>query len=169
MAGPRLGSRDDLGTRVRRFDARFPYPHVMDQTLVGSLRAAAAGALPAEPVSFVYLFGSRATGRAGARSDTDIAVLPRRDLTPALRTRLRNRIAEIVEPVTRTEVDVVLLDEAPLALRGRILRQRIVLFSADEPLRVRWESLVGRMYDDAGLKLALLDHDLLVATATGRR
>ncbi len=63
--------------------------------------------------------------------------------------------------MARTEVDVTLLDEAPLPLRGRILRQRQVLYSADEPLRVRWESLTGRMYADSRIKLDLLDHDLL--------
>ncbi len=64
---------------------------------------------------------------------------------------------------------MVLLDEAPLPLRGRVLRQRQVLYSADEPLRVSWESLTGRMFADSRLKLGELDRELLAQIATGRR
>ncbi len=122
-----------------------------------------------EPVIFAYLFGSRVTGGTGVDSDTDIAALLACGLSAEQRAALRNRVAEIVEPAARTEVDVILLDEAPLPVRGRILSQRQVLYSADEPLRVRWESLTGRMYADSRIKLDLLDRDLLVATAGGRR
>lgn len=122
-----------------------------------------------EPVVFAYLFGSRATDDARADSDTDVAVFPTRGLSAEQRAALRNRVAEIIEPAARTEVDVILLDDVPLPLRGRILMQRQVLYSADEPLRVRWESLTGRMYSDSRIKLDLLDQDLLTETAAGRR
>jgi uncharacterized protein len=141
----------------------------MDTAFVDRVRNAAHVGMPGEPVVFAYLFGSRATDGARADSDIDIAVLPTRGLSAEQRAVLRNRIAEIVEPAARTEVDVVLLDDAPLPLRGRILRQRQVLYSADEPLRVRWESLIGRMYADCRIKLDLLDRDLLIETAAGRR
>lgn len=62
-----------------------------------------------------------------------------------------------------------LLDEAPLPLRGRILSRRQIRYSADEPLRVQWESLTGRMYADSRIKLDLLDQDLLIETAAGHR
>jgi predicted nucleotidyltransferase len=141
----------------------------VDTAFVDRVRSAAQAGMPDEPVIFAYLFGSRATGDARASSDTDIAVLATRGLSAEQRAILRNRVAEILEPAARTEVDVVLLDEAPLPLRGRILSQRQVLYSADESLRVRWESLTGRMYADSRIKLDLLDHDLLVETAAGRR
>jgi predicted nucleotidyltransferase len=141
----------------------------MDTSFLERVRRAALAGMPGEPVAFAYLFGSRATGGARADSDADIAVLPVRGLSAEQRAALRNRVAEIVEPAARTEVDVVLLDEAPLPLRGRILSQRQVLYSADEPLRARWESLTGRMYADSRIKLDLLDRDLLTETATGHR
>ncbi len=131
----------------------------MDTSFLERVRSAALAGMPGEPVVFAYLFGSRA----------DIAVLPASWLSAEQRGALRNRVAEIVEPAARTEVDVVLLDETPLPLRGRILSQRQVLYSADEPLRVRWESLTGRMYADSRIKLDLLDQDLLIETAAGRR
>lgn len=141
----------------------------MGTVFVDRVRRAAQAEMPDEPVIFAYLFGSRAMGAARPDSDTDIAVLPARGLGSAQRAALRNRVAEIIEPAARTEVDVVLLDGAPLPLRGRILRQRHVLYSADEALRAGWESLTGRMYTDSRIKLDLLDHDLLVETAAGRR
>ena len=141
----------------------------MDTTLFERVRSAALAGMPGEPVAFAYLFGSRATGDARADSDADIAVLPHRGLNVEQRAALRNRVADIIEPAVGTEVDVVLLDEVPLPLRGRILGQRQVLYSADEPLRVRWESLTGRMYADSRIKLDLLDRDLLIETAAGRR
>ncbi|PZS34717.1 MAG: hypothetical protein DLM61_03115 [Pseudonocardiales bacterium] len=141
----------------------------MDTSFLERVRSAALAGMPGEPVVFAYLFGSRATGGARVDSDADIAVLPASWLSAEQRGALRNRVAEIVEPAARTEVDVVLLDETPLPLRGRILSQRQVLYSADEPLRVRWESLTGRMYADSRIKLDLLDQDLLIETAAGRR
>lgn len=141
----------------------------MDTAFFERVRSAVLVGMPGEPVAFAYLFGSRATGGARADSDADIAVLPARGLGAEQRAGLRNRVAEIVESAARTEVDVVFLDEASLPLRGRILSQRQVLYSADEPLRVRWESLTGRMYADSRIKLDLLDQDLLIETAAGRR
>ncbi|MGQ0778750.1 MAG: type VII toxin-antitoxin system MntA family adenylyltransferase antitoxin [Pseudonocardiales bacterium] len=141
----------------------------VDTAFVDRLRSAAQAGMPSEPVVFAYLFGSRAAGGVRANSDTDIAVLPTHGLSAEQRAALRNQIAEIIEPAARTEVDVVLLDDASLPVRGRILSQRQVLYSADEPLRVRWESLTGRMYADSRIKLDLLDHDLLVETAAGHR
>ena len=144
-----------------------PYP-VLVHTLEERLRDAARG-LADESVAFAYLFGSRATGSARPASDTDIAVLPVPGLSREQRRTLRERIANLFEVPAHSEVDVVLLDEAPLPLRGRVLRQRRVLYSADEPLRVRWESLTGRMFADSRLKLDELDRELLMRTATGRR
>ena len=141
----------------------------VDTVFIDRVRDVAQAGLPGEPVIFAYLFGSRATGGAREDSDTDVAVLPARGLSAGQRATLRNRVAEIVEPAARTEVDVVLLDEAPLPLRGRILSRRQVLYSADESLRVRWESLTGRMYADSRIKLDLLDQDLLAETAAGHR
>jgi predicted nucleotidyltransferase len=141
----------------------------VDTAFVDRVRSAAQADMPGEPVVFAYLVGSRATDGARADSDTDIAVLPTRRLSADQRATLRNRIAEIIEPAARTKVDVILLDDAPLPLRGRLLSQRQVLYSADEPLRVRWESLTGRMYADSRIKLDLLDQDLLIETAAGHR
>lgn len=141
----------------------------MDDNLVDRLRAAAREALPGEPVVVAYLFGSRAAGRPRPRSDTDVALLLDHVPEPAARRALLARVATAFEAAARTEVDLVVLDDAPLPLRGRVLRDAVVLWSADEPRRVRYESLTRRMAADHALAFARLDRVLLAETAAGRR
>lgn len=141
----------------------------MDTALVDRLRAAAAAGLPDRPVLFAYLFGSRARGGARTDSDTDVAVLGAAGLTREDRLRLALELPDVFERAAGTEVDVVVLDDAPLPLRGRIVQQRVMLYSSDEPLRVRWESLTMRMFHDEQVQARRLDRALLAETAAGRR
>ncbi|MGH8897428.1 MAG: hypothetical protein ACRDZ4_10490 [Egibacteraceae bacterium] len=64
---------------------------------------------------------------------------------------------------------MTVLNRMPLRFVGRVLRQRVVLFSRDEPARVAYESLMGRMADDVEVWAAPLDLELLTAIAEGRR
>lgn len=66
-------------------------------------------------------------------------------------------------------IEVTVLDDAPIRFLGRVLRSRVVLYSSDEPARVEFESRVGRMADDLEVWAAQLDRDLLTAIAEGRR
>lgn len=141
----------------------------MDDGLVERLRVAARRGLADEPVVVAYLFGSRAAGRPRADSDTDVALLLEHALTPADRRGLLRRLADAFEPAAHTAVDLVVLDDAPLPLRGRVLRDAVVLWSADEPRRVRYESLTRRMAADHALAFDRLDRMLLAETAAGRR
>lgn len=73
--------------------------------------------LGTEPsVRRVILFGSRARGDAGPRSDVDLAVEG-----PDLTARDWFRLADLTEEVdTLLKVDLVRLEEAPPELRARI-------------------------------------------------
>jgi len=73
--------------------------------------------LGAEPsVRRVILFGSRARGDAGPRSDVDLAVD-----APGLAAREWLRLTDMAEAAdTLLKVDLVRLDEAPPELRARI-------------------------------------------------
>jgi len=141
----------------------------VDAALLDRLRAAALAGLPGLPVEVAYLFGSRATGQARPGSDVDIAVLATPGLGPAERLGLALALPDLFEPAAHAEVDVVVLDEAPLPLRGRVLSQRVVLYSRDEPRRVRWESLTMRRFLDEQVRARHLDRALLAAMAVGRR
>jgi uncharacterized protein len=112
------------------------------------LREAAPVAFDGEPVAFAYLFGSHASGRAGPRSDIDVAVhlIPSADVDPF---DLSLRLARQLERLAGVgPLDVVVLDEAPLSLAGRIQENHALLYCADEVQRVRYESLVARRYHD---------------------
>ena len=90
----------------------------------------------AHGVAVAYLFGSRAEGTARPDSDHDVAVLFA-DPDPTLDATVR--LAADLGAVFGTEVDVVDLDRAELELRGRVAERGRLLYSADEPRRVRFE------------------------------
>lgn len=90
-------------------------------------------------VAAVYLFGSRAKGTHTPVSDADVAVLmPQgsRRLTLAERSSLANAFAD---ELGAPDADLVVLNEAPLELRGRVVQEGRPLYRADEPGRVRFE------------------------------
>lgn len=153
--------RPRMGARTIRFVAT---------TVAEALRAGAADALAATPVIFAYLFGSHATGRSGPHSDVDVACYV--DPPPSGRQALDLRL-DLAGRLERAcgvgGVEVVLLPDVPLALAGRILRERVVVHSRDEPRRVRYESLTFRMFCDFDVHARRLDEQLLRATAEGRR
>jgi predicted nucleotidyltransferase len=85
---------------------------------------------------FGYLFGSRATGSARPTSDADMAVMPGSSLGLLEREQLAGRLATAFGA---TDVDLVLLDEAGLELRGKVVQEGRLIHSADEPARVAFE------------------------------
>lgn len=135
--------------------------------VVGALRGAAPDAFRGEGVVFAFLFGSQATGRMRPDSDVDVAVLLDDDVAPAdylaasLRLARRLERTAAVGPVEA----VVVLNVAPLRLAGRVLRDRIVVFSADEPARVRYESETLRRFIDFELHAAPLARQRLASIA----
>ncbi len=119
--------------------------------LADRLRPIVAG----EPgVLAAWLFGSTARGRAGPLSDVDVAVLPVGD-DPDLRLRLPADVAAATAP---RRADVVFLDEAPVALAYRVLRDGQVLTSRDDDARVEfWVRTVDRWLDMAPARRILAD------------
>lgn len=69
----------------------------------------------------------------------------------------------------RAAARVTVLDGAPVRFLGRVLRDRVVVYSKDEPARVEFASRVGRMADDVEVWAAPMDRELLAAIAAGRR
>lgn len=96
-----------------------------------------AVALDREPVAVAYLFGSQATGRAGALSDVDVAVALTAPESADVRLDL---LASAIEALGTDEVDVVLLDGAPPLLRHRVLRDGVRIVDRDPRARVRFET-----------------------------
>lgn len=114
------------------------------------LKQVAPAALAEVPVAFAYVFGSHATGTATARSDIDVAVAIAPDapagLDPLqLRLEVAQRLGQALEA---GPVEVVVLDDAPLPLAGRIAEHGIPIASNDEVLRVRWVTRTRARYHD---------------------
>ena len=71
----------------------------------------------------VYLFGSRAAGKAGKFSDIDVAILPLESMPPAWLSGIREALEE---SRVLHSVDVVDLSEATPAFRERVEREGVL-------------------------------------------
>lgn len=94
------------------------------------------GSQPA--VVAVYLFGSVARGAAGPASDVDVAVLFARN-PPALLAGPRFSLEGDLERALGRPVDLVVLNDAPVDLRTRVLRDGRILIDRDRSARIAFE------------------------------
>ncbi|MHB8510541.1 MAG: nucleotidyltransferase domain-containing protein [Actinomycetota bacterium] len=87
---------------------------------------------------FAYLFGSKADGSARTDSDIDVAAWFGDSLTPQW-----ERAAHL-----DSNLDLLVLDEGPLELAGRVAMYGRLLFDDDPPERVRWEATTRKIWLD---------------------
>ena len=97
-------------------------------------------------IMFAYLCGSLARGARTPLSDVDIGVYLTEG-TDFLEAEVR-LLPAISRHLQTDEVDLVILNRAPIALLGRLLSSRRVIFDRDPFLRHRFESRVIREYLD---------------------
>lgn len=98
----------------------------------------------------VWLFGSRARGDHGTTSDWDVAVLPRATGEDPLQRRLRLTVdAADAAGLTEDELDLVTLDEAPVLLAFRVVREGSLLADADPASRVAFVETAFHRAQDA--------------------
>ncbi|HEY9420039.1 MAG TPA: nucleotidyltransferase domain-containing protein [Thermoanaerobaculia bacterium] len=120
-----------------------------------------------ERVDCAWLFGSAARGEAGPLSDVDVAVL----LSPSVAPQKRLAVAAALwEDLERRcpRVDLVILEEAPPALRHRVFRDGILLVERDERRRVAFESRAIQEYLDFQHLAEIYDRSLIARAAEGR-
>ena len=100
-------------------------------------------------VLLAYLFGSYGRGRASTLSDIDIAVLLPAEMLPAERFEYRLSFGlEIGRRLQHNEADIVILNDAPLALAYRVLRDGQLLYCRDENVRIQYRArIVDRFLD----------------------
>lgn len=98
--------------------------------------AAAVEALQQRGAGFAYLHGSRAAGTASPNSDIDIAAY------------FQGQSPATFEVLLPPGVDLVVLNDAPLELAGRIALHGVLLFEEDPGARVAWEATTRKIYLD---------------------
>lgn len=104
---------------------------------------------------FGYLHGSRADGSARPGSDIDLAAYFAEPVPAAFDVPLPAR------------VDLVVLNHAPLELRGRIALHGRLLFEGDPQPRVDWEAMTRKIYLDELPRITRSHREFLEAVSRG--
>jgi len=103
-----------------------------------------------EDILFAYLFGSLARKKAGPLSDVDIAVYCEEgSFFPEKKLEI---LGDLVGILKTDEIDLVVLNRAPLAIRMKILENKKVIVDKAPLIRHRYESLTMRQYFDFSYK-----------------
>ncbi|MBM4064287.1 MAG: nucleotidyltransferase domain-containing protein [Planctomycetes bacterium] len=101
-------------------------------------------------VVFAYLFGGIAHGRISPLSDVDIAIYMAEDAEIAQeKLEILGKLNELLKT---DEVDLVILNTAPLPLAARIIKNKIILADKMPFTRHAFESLILREYFDFSRK-----------------
>jgi predicted nucleotidyltransferase len=92
-------------------------------------------------VVLAYLFGSHARGQAGPLSDIDVAVLlaGQPDDSRCFDMRLEI-IGGLMDILRADDMDVAILNQTPLALRYRVLRDGVLLFCRDHQAMIEFKT-----------------------------
>jgi len=101
-------------------------------------------------VLFAYLFGSFGKGKHFPLSDVDIAVYLQE--STVFQEKKMEILGALIDILQTDEIDLVVLNNAPLPLRRRILESKRVVVDRDPFLRHRYESLTMREYFDFSIK-----------------
>lgn len=113
--------------------------------LVDALRQAGA--------VFAFVFGSRAEGHATDASDLDVGAW----------FGGRSPAAWDVAATLPSGVDLLVLDDAPLELAGRVALRGQLLFDDDPSARVAWQAETRKIYLDEKPRIERSRQDALAA------
>lgn len=109
----------------------------------------------------IYLFGSRAGGGGGLRSDVDLAVVLREDLDADARWRKRlTLLSDACRRLGTDAVDLVILEDAPAPLGHRVLKGGRLLREALPQRRAQVAEHIFRRYLDEAYLRRVLDAGL---------
>jgi len=106
-------------------------------------------------ISFAYLFGSFGRGERLPLSDIDIAVYLKEPTD--VHEKKMEILGALIDILQTDEIDLVVLNCAPLPLRMRILESKKVVVDHQSFLRHHYESLTMREYFD----FSVLEREIL--------
>lgn len=96
-----------------------------------------------------YIFGSVSTGRTRKSSDIDVAVLISDRISPSKRFEYRLKLmADLGSALHRSDVDLVILNEASPLLAHRVLSKGKLVFERSASARVRFQVMTANRYAD---------------------
>lgn len=99
-------------------------------------------------IVFAYLFGGLARDKRKPLSDVDLGIYVKN----SKRLNFLSLFRKISQILGTDEIDLVVLNSAPISLAGRILKNKKILIDKDPFLRHQYESLIMRKYFDFTLK-----------------
>jgi len=121
----------------------------MPETLMSRLHQTLPDILENQPVQLAYLYGSTVAGRTTPFSDVDIALLTTEPLTPLARLRLIQYVhMRLYDDCDLDNVDVRIINDAPLVLQGRVITDGRLVYARDEQARVDFETTTRMYYFD---------------------
>ncbi len=120
------------------------------QAILDNLRLALEEIFSKYPIALAYLYGSEAVGLATPLSDFDIAlVMLREAYDPKSRLALELELEEQIARICGIgNIDVRILNEAPIIIRGEVVTKGILLYSRDEVFRINYETSTRAEYFD---------------------
>lgn len=96
-----------------------------------------------------YLFGSCRTGSMTPLSDIDIAILFDEKLSSEEIENMKNEIyAKLIEALGTDEVDLIVLNRAPLSVRFGVLKDKEIIYFSDKEKVVDFQCDVVSEYLD---------------------
>jgi predicted nucleotidyltransferase len=133
------------------------------------IRALASAWAADSDIAAVYLFGSRAGSHPRPRSDVDLAVILRDGVDEATRWRKRlDLIGDACRHLGTDAVDLIVLENAPIVLGHRVLRNGVLLSERDPRRRVHVAERIMRQYLDEAYLRRVLDSALGERLREGR-
>lgn len=129
------------------------YPEVIDlgarDRLVSRLREVLPRVLSNDPISLAYLYGSTVTGLTTPFSDIDIALVTDEEMAPLDRLNLMLRVRiDLEEECDSPDIDVRVINDAPLILQGKVVTDGIPVYVKDERRRIEFETSTRMRYFD---------------------
>jgi hypothetical protein len=95
-------------------------------------------------IIFAYLFGGLVRDKGKPLSDVDLGIYVK-NIKGLDYLLLFSKISQVL---CTDEIDLVVLNSAPISLAGRILRKRKILIDKDPSLRHQYESRILREFFD---------------------
>jgi predicted nucleotidyltransferase len=120
----------------------------MAAEILDQLCGAAEVVFGSRPVALAYLHGSQASGHATPLSDVDVAIVTEGEMPPRDRLRLELTLETALVAALGRDVDVRVINHAPLAVRGKVVQTGVLLYVRDDTIRVNFETTVRDAYFD---------------------